>query len=304
MTTQVFMTVRLQKAELNGTKVRSCPRMESSRIFWRTLQCNFSVHHMPVRGWSRVAKKKMVENKPSLLYRMLQHRTSVHLCKSSISRPDCFFPSSFSSRAANNISHPPHVATKQIRADKTWNCCFDCGSTAPHFPAHSLLQQWGREVQPASVFRFVDPVIESASLFFILLSSVWEAKQQKGQKRGSHPGYLWAHLSIPARYYSGADGCSIFLVSRLMGEQNIEWGYVENMRFSPLKMNIISVFRGQRCFSLCWNYSQNSEKNRWNTAILFYYLLTFDGGIEKLWVTFGPQAACSCLLYVYLFYMI
>lgn len=95
---------------------------------------------------------------------------------------DCFFPSSFSFRAANNISRPRHIATQQIRADKTWNCCFDCGSTAPHFPAHSFLQWRGCEVQPASVFRFVAPLIKPASLFFSFLSSVWEPKHQKGQK--------------------------------------------------------------------------------------------------------------------------
>lgn len=108
---------------------------------------------------------------------------------------NCFLPSSFSVRAANNISHPAHIATQQIKADKTWNCCFDCGSNSHHFPAHSLLPLRGREVQPASVFRFVAPVIKSASLFFSFLSSVWEPEQQKGAAL-----CISAHISPPMTY--------------------------------------------------------------------------------------------------------
>lgn len=155
--------------------------MESSRIFWLRLYSETSVFTTcRCITWVQQA----VPPSPSIRRSIARQRTYVNPASLALI---VFFPSPFSSRAANNISRPTHIATQQIRADKTWNCCFDCGSIAPHFHAHSSLQQRGREVQPASVFRFVDPVIASASLFFSLLSSVWEPKQQKGQNKGEPP---------------------------------------------------------------------------------------------------------------------
>lgn len=138
----------------------------------------------------------MVENRPSRLYHALQQHTPAHLCKSSFSRPIIFFPSPFFSPALQTTSLALHTLPhSKLEPTRHEIVVLTAGAAQPHFPAHSFLQRRGREVQPASVFRFVDPVIESASLFFSLLSSVWELKQQKGQKRA-------ASLGICGRIYT------------------------------------------------------------------------------------------------------
>lgn len=85
--------------------------------------------------------EKSTENKPSLLLHTSRNTSAssaeLRVNKASPESPIILF---FFSPALPTTS--PHFAAQQIRLDKTWNCCFDCGAPRFHGPgnkAHSPL---------------------------------------------------------------------------------------------------------------------------------------------------------------------